>query len=127
MHIAALGITNTTNAGGLSAALGGGEHFSRLLELRDAASDRAAKPHEEAARDAARDLVSVSLVQPLLEEARRDPFQSDLFHGGQTEDAFGAQLDTIFAERITSSSGFSVVDAVYRQITRGGVQVDTAG
>ena len=49
---------------------------------------------------------------------RDDPFKTDLFHGGQGEEIFGQQLDTIYAERIVARADFSIVDAVYKSIAK---------
>lgn len=100
-----------------------GREFSQALGV--AAHGAAAQSREDAARDAARQLVSVALIQPILAAVRDDPFKSDLFHGGVGEDTFGAQLDTILADRMVGKldapqradgRGFPVVDAVYRMI-----------
>jgi hypothetical protein len=83
-------------------------------------------------RDAARSLVAISFIQPLLTEARQDPFRSEMFHGGFAEDAFGAQLDSIIAEQITKRADMPLVESVYRQIagpgqTNHGTRVNTHG
>lgn len=67
-------------------------------------------------REAAQQLVSSSLIQPLLAEAQKDPFRTDLFHGGQGEEVFQQQFNQAIADRITSRSNLSVVDAIYRKI-----------
>ncbi len=95
-------------------------HYAQLINPRDTATDRADKPVEDEARQAARSLVSIGLIQPLLAQIRDDPFRSDLFHGGRGEEAFGAKLDAILAERMTQASGFNIVDAVYQKIQRPG-------
>jgi hypothetical protein len=56
----------------------------------------------------------------MLAKMREDPFKSDLFHGGRTEEIFGEQLDTILSERIVSRADFSIVDAVYNRIAKVG-------
>lgn len=61
-------------------------------------------------------LVAITFIMPMLAQMRDDPFKSDMFHGGQTEEIFGQQMDTIFAERIVTKANFSIVDAVYRSI-----------
>lgn len=89
-----------------------------VFKIGDAATDRRTATREQEARLVAEQLVASTLVLPILSQARNDPFKSDLFHGGKGEEMFGSQLDTILAERITSSSRMPIVDAVYRSITR---------
>ena len=63
-------------------------------------------------REAAAELVSAAFIRPMLAEARRDPFKSDLFHGGRGEEIFGQQLDGILADRITTAANFPLTDAI---------------
>ncbi len=74
-------------------------------------------PDLNPARTAARELVASTLLYPLLRQAREDPFQSDLFHGGQGEEVFAQQLDTILADRITQATRLPIVDAIERRLT----------
>ncbi len=67
-------------------------------------------------RKTAEQLVATTFIMPMLAKMREDPFKSDLFHGGQTEDVFGQRLDTILSERIVSKADFEIVDAVYRSV-----------
>ncbi|MCE9590135.1 MAG: hypothetical protein K8S99_06390 [Planctomycetes bacterium] len=90
------------------------------FQVRDAATDRRQAGRADEAHRAAQQLVSSTLVLPILQQARKDPFKSELFHGGKGEDLFGANMDQIFADRITSASNFPLVDAVYRAITKTG-------
>ncbi|NJL32278.1 MAG: hypothetical protein HC898_12040 [Phycisphaerales bacterium] len=99
----------------------GGSHFSKILALQDAATDRLPQSREELVRQTAEELVSTALVKPLLGQLRNDPFKSELFHGGQAEDAFGEQMDTLLADRMVKGTRLPVVDAVYRTLMeRGG-------
>ncbi|MBB6430357.1 rod-binding protein [Algisphaera agarilytica] len=94
---------------------------SRYTGSRDFAAelDRAAKTSGEVEnpelREAAEQLVATAFILPLLEQARQDPFKSDLFHGGQGEEVFGQQLDVIYAENITQSANFGISDALVRR------------
>lgn len=94
---------------------------------RDSATDRTPVSPANAAYGAAQSLVAITLIQPLLAQAREDPFKADLFHGGFAEDTFGTQLDSIIAERITQSSKLPIVESVYNQISPNPLQVDTHG
>lgn len=69
-------------------------------------------------RKASEQLVATTFIMPMLAKMRDDPFKSDLFHGGQTEEFFGQRLDTIMAERIVAKTDFSIVDAVYNSIAK---------
>ena len=69
-------------------------------------------------RKASEQLVATTFIMPMLAKMRDDPFKSDLFHGGQTEEFFGQRLDTIMAERIVAKADFAIVDAVYNSIAK---------
>lgn len=77
---------------------------------------------EKKLREAAEQLVASALVVPLLEEVRHQPLDADLFGGGFGQDAFRAQLDQQFADRIVKSGNFDLVDTIYRHVMR---QVET--
>lgn len=90
--------------------------FSSVLAASGAVAERTSAKGPELARQTAEELVATALVQPLLAQLRDNPFKSDLFHGGQAEDIFGQQLDTILSDRIVQGSRLPVVDAVYRTL-----------
>src|SRR5689334_17563471 len=90
--------------------------FSALLPPQDGATDRKKEPVEVTAHQAAQQLVATTLVQPLLEQMGKDPFKTKLFHGGQAEDMFNQQLNTILSDRITGGANFPTVDVVYKQL-----------
>ena len=69
---------------------------------------------EQKVRLAAEQLVASTMLKPILSQIRQDPFKSDLFHGGRTEEIFGEQLDNIIADRMVSKQGFGLVDSVYK-------------
>ncbi len=102
-----------------------GSSASRLIAKhtpQDAATDRTpAKPADQVYQ-AAQSLIAITLVQPMLAQARQDPFRTDLFHGGFAEDAFGAKLDAIIAERITQKTNLPIVASVYSRIMNQGQQ-----
>lgn len=85
-----------------------GKDFAAMIESSQA-------PAKDEAREAADQLVATAFILPLLEQARNDPFKSDMFHGGRGEDIFGQQLDVIFADGITKSAHFGISDALVRQ------------
>jgi len=106
--------------------------FSLGLGAGGPAPRHTTQSNREEVREAARSLVSISFIQPLLTQARQDPFRSEMFHGGFAEDTFGAQLDSIIAEQITRRTDFPLVESVYRQIaghgqTHSGTRVNTHG
>lgn len=69
-------------------------------------------------RQASEQLVASTLLLPLLQQMREDPFKSDMFHGGSTEDIFAAQLDTELADRMAQGMNLPIVEAVYQRIMR---------
>ena len=106
--------------------------FAQWLGSHNSPSGHAHQSNADQVREAARSLVAISFIQPLLTEARQDPFRSEMFHGGFAEDAFGAQLDSIIAEQITKRADLPLVESVYRQIagnvpTQSGTRVNTHG
>ncbi|MFP4143726.1 MAG: hypothetical protein ACOCTI_03245 [Phycisphaeraceae bacterium] len=76
------------------------------------------------AREAAEQLVATAFIKPLLQQVRNDPFKSDLFHGGQGEEAFGQRLDTILADRMVQRMNFPLVDTIAKSV---GSKVNTHG
>lgn len=73
---------------------------------------------------AARDLVGLTMIYPILKLAQNDPFKSELFHGGQAEDAFGQQLNDHLTRRIMDRSDFPLVKAVYDTFDRKGTMTE---
>ena len=120
MQITALDNSTSAHAGLLTRP--SGDHFARLMQSAEAQAGEAPYVSEldperaETLRTASQQLVATTFIQPMLARMREDPFKSDLFHGGQAEEVFGQQLDTLLAERIVSRADFSIVDAVYRAI-----------
>jgi hypothetical protein len=80
----------------------------------------------KALRKASEQLVATTFIQPMLSKLREDPFKTDMFHGGQTEEIFGQRLDTIMSERIVAKADFAIVDAVYRSIAKQAMQAVAA-
>jgi hypothetical protein len=111
------------NLGGRGAAA---PAFSALLAPQDGATDRKQQTVEATAHQAARQLVSTTLVLPMLSQMGKDPFKTPLFHGGQAEETFNQQLNTILADRITAGANFPTVDVVYKQIMSRAKQVGSA-
>ncbi len=98
----------------------GATHFSKVLALQDTATGRTPQTREEMVRSTAEELVATALVKPLLEQLRNDPFKADLFDGGQAEEAFGAQMDTVLADRMVQGMRLTVVEGVYRTLMQRG-------
>lgn len=97
-----------------------GDRFARHIAAAVADAGGAENDQERAKtlRKASEQLVATTFIMPMLAKMRDDPFKSDLFHGGQTEEFFGQRLDTIMAERIVAKADFSIVDAVYNSIAK---------
>ena len=87
-------------------------HFK--AQLQDATHARAAKK----LREATAQFVATAFLTPMLKQVRNDPFKSELFHGGQGEKIFGAQLDEQMADEIASSPSFPLVDHLYEHFAR---------
>jgi len=89
--------------------------FERMLD-----GLRQADPPDRDMHRLAEQLVGQALYLPLLKQARNNAFKSDLFHGGQGEEAFGSQLDMELADRLAKRNGQGLVDAIAAKFTRGG-------
>ena len=76
---------------------------------------------EMSARQAAEELVSIALVQPILKELRDTNRAAGAFAPGTGEKTFGPVLDAAMAKQIVQGGRFNVVDAVERAMSnRGG-------
>ena len=87
--------------------------FSRVLGLE---MNEGQKRGVDEGREAARDLVATAFITPLLKMIRSDPFKSDLFHGGQGEEAFGAMLDQSIAPGLADQVAPGLVDSIYAKL-----------
>lgn len=67
-------------------------------------------PVEARAREAAEQLVSIALVQPLLAQLRSTNHAAPPFAPSQGEQQFQTMVDAQVAQRITKASGFGLVD-----------------
>ena len=87
---------------------------------------QAASERLGSARQAAEQLVSTSLVLPILASMREGTFLSGPFKPGTMERRFGPMLDVHTAEAITTSSRFGLVDSVVDQLvgTSGGSRLE---
>lgn len=94
----------------------GGKDFAAMLTGSESIGHTAMKNDE--LRDAADQLVATAFILPMLEQARNDPFKSDMFHGGKGEEVFGQQLDVIFADNITKSANFGISDALVQRFQK---------
>jgi hypothetical protein len=66
--------------------------------------------------------VAMTFFEPLLKQAREDPFRSKLFDGGSGGQAFGAMYDERLAERMVSDASDTLVQSIVSRIEgkRGG-------
>jgi hypothetical protein len=92
--------------------------FRDLIDPRDTATDRHKQSRSDKALKTARQLVSMILVQPILDQAQNDPMRVEMFHGGQAERIFQQRMDQVLAQRITEKSRMPIVDATYRSIMK---------
>lgn len=78
----------------------------------DVSTREAAEKRETELRSAAEQLVATTFIMPLFSQLRNDPMASEMFHGGRGEKVFQQQLDQILSDRISTGSGFDLVDTV---------------
>lgn len=87
--------------------------FSRLL-----VGERAKAVSEDEATRIARDLVAVSLVQPLLKEWCEAEQSPPPFGPGQAEKQFRAMQDANLAQELTRAQRFPLVERLTRDLRR---------
>lgn len=92
------------------------------------ATDRRRKdaPEQDQARRAAEGLVSLTLVEPFLREARESRDSEPPFGQTQAEKQFGALIDARTAERIVKSWNLPLVDQLARQMREQARNVETS-
>jgi Rod binding domain-containing protein len=84
------------------------------------ARDAPASPEEEA-REAARQFVSIALVQPILRQFREGSQAEGMFAPSKAELQFRAMQDAALAQRITRAANFPLVDRLARDLLKGSV------
>lgn len=130
----AIGLVSMSRAGGLSDQLGpitsgfARSGYSTFEEAIAAAERAAAAGPGKQARQAAEQLVSIALVQPLLAEMRKGTLMADgPFKPGAYEKQFIGMFDAEIASRVVRSSNFPIVGAIEQQlIGRARADHDTA-
>lgn len=88
--------------------------FDTLLSRAEGAG-ATADQRERQIREAADEFVGMAFILPLMKMSRNDPFKSEMFHGGQGEEAFGAQLDQMRAKQVSPAISKPLVDAIYNR------------
>ena len=92
--------------------LDAGRSFQSML----ARPENAPKATEETAREAAQQLVSVALVQPIFERLRSSSQASAPFGPGQAEKSFGPLLDAELSRRLTTRSNWPLVNEITKRL-----------
>ncbi len=90
-----------------------GQASSQTLRVTESLGRRLNPRDPAVVRQAAGQLVSELFFAPLLAEMRKFPFGRELATGGQTEAAFGQQLDQRIADTVAASD-----DGLVKQIVR---------
>lgn len=75
---------------------------------------------QDEARAAAEELVARALVQPIMAKLRESRDAAEPFGPNEVERAFGSISDAQFADRLTKSGNWSLVDAVAKRIMNAG-------
>lgn len=78
----------------------------------------AAKRSPEALRTAATQLVSTTLVLPILQSMHESPFLKGPFAPGAAEKRFAPMLDERLADQISRKSNFPLVESIVRDFER---------
>lgn len=98
--------------------------FSRILSMSAAAETTKADDSDDAKDKAAKDkarttaerLVAVVLVQPILKQMRESNQAAEPFKPTRGEQQFQSMLDAKFAQEITESARFPLVDRLARDM-----------
>jgi hypothetical protein len=80
-----------------------GEQFEQMLETAQT---------KARVREAAEQFVASAFLLPMFAQMQKDPFRSDLMHGGFAEDAWQGQLNTILADRIAKRGNSPLVETI---------------
>ena len=86
------------------------------VSFRDRLEDARIVVPDDPAHDAARKLVAIALVQPMLAMLRETSRAEGPFAPGDAEKRFGPLLDQQIAERITKRAHFALVDRIAEQL-----------
>lgn len=70
-----------------------------------------------ALEQAAKEVVSSTFFGEMLKLARKNPFKSEMFHGGRGEEMFQAQLDSELARRAGTSVKNNLSDAIVKRLS----------
>lgn len=101
--------------------LAGQRSFAEALGAVDRAQGldaREDRTPEARAREAAELLVSTTLIEPILKQAREANNAPPPFAPTQAEKQFGSLLDHRLAHEIVSSANFSIVDRLARNLLK---------
>jgi Rod binding domain-containing protein len=110
-------ISNTVPTAAESVAVAGGD-ATAIQKFEDQMREAIQSAEGKKLREATAQFVSTAFLMPMLKQVREDPFKSDLFHGGQGEEVFGAQLDQKMADNIATSANFPLVDHLFTHFAR---------
>lgn len=84
--------------------------FAGVLGRAQSRADAGHTSKEDAAKSAARELVAIAFVQPVLKQAREARAGEGPFGVTQAERQFGGMLDSMTAGNIVKSSNWGLVD-----------------
>jgi len=105
------GLPASFGVGG-SGTSGGGDFSASLAAALGGEEDRTGTDPREAAEE----LVAISLVQPVLASLRDSDMGAEPFKASESEKRFGALYDAEIAHRLVKSKRFPLVDALARQM-----------
>ncbi len=78
------------------------------------------RAHEEL-RSAINEVIGATFFGPLLKLGRSTNLKGEFGHGGRGEDIFGAQLDSVLAERAGAATQYRLSDALFDRFSRAAV------
>lgn len=83
-------------------------------------------PESPALRKAAQEIVGRTFYGTLLAQARQSSLKTGLMDGGRMEEAFGAQLDAIYAESLGAWEKRGLGEALYRRLVDQQIRIDAS-
>lgn len=89
--------------------------FRQSLASSLAQGERQKTP-EQRARGAAEELVSTTLIQPILAETRKASFAAEPFGPTSAEKSFGPLMDAALSREIVRAANFPLVDRLERDM-----------
>lgn len=88
------------------------DSFASVLSRAGISPSKKDQSPQDKAREAAQQLVSTALVQPILKQLRENNNAAEPFKPNSAEKSFGQMMDAQLSQRIVTAKGWALVDRV---------------